>query len=320
MAQVALDPRRHRGDAVRHAAIVGHFALGRSIGVAGGRSLHGNRRLAATAAVERPVGGKMHGPAQICGRLAKTTFGDRLREGGSELLLETLQFNAVLRTLRTRDARDDGVQVQLDHLRIVDLALLRHAPQALRPVVGLVNLHLFLWTTGGAEIIGALRVDREEAHCRPILRGHVSNGGAVHDRQGGRARAEEFDKLPNDLRLAQHLGDGQHQVGGRDAFAQRAGQSHADDIRREKVDGLAKHAGLGLDAAHSPAHDAQAIDHCGVRVGAHQRVWIDNLLTGVAARRSGQHALGEVLKVNLVDNPDARRHDFECVKGLHAPF
>ena len=49
---------------------------------------------------------------------------------------------------------------------------------------------------------------------------------------------------------------------------------HADDVRREEVNRLAEHAGLGLDAAHAPADDADAVDHRGVAVGADQRVRI----------------------------------------------
>ena len=276
MAQIALDPRCRPGDPVRRAAIVGHFALGERIRIVGGRLFHGDRRLAATAAVESAVRRKADRLAKVGGRLAKTAFCNRLRKSGGELLLEILQFDAVLRSFRPRDARDDDAEVEADDLGIIDLAVFRHAPQALRPVIVLVEAHVFFRTASRAKEIGALCVDREEAHRRPILRGHVANRGAVHDRQRGRARAEELDKLAHDLRLAQDLRDGQHQVGGRDAFAQRAGQSHADDIRREKVDGLAKHAGLGLAAAHSPAHDAQAIDHRCVRVGAHQRIRIND--------------------------------------------
>jgi hypothetical protein len=36
---------------------------------------------------------------------------------------------------------------------------------------------------------------------------------------GSRGRAVEFDELADHALLAQHLGDGQHEVGGGDAFA-----------------------------------------------------------------------------------------------------
>ena len=68
----------------------------------------------------------------------------------------------------------------------------------------------------------------------------------------------------------------QRQVGGGDAFAQRAGQVHADHIRRQEINRLAEHAGFGLDAADAPADDAQAVDHGRVRIGADEGVGIVN--------------------------------------------
>ena len=58
------------------------------------------------------------------------------------------------------------------------------------------------------------------------------------------------------------------------AFAQRARQSTPTTSGRQEVDRLAQHAGLGLDAAHAPADDADAVDHRRVAVGADQRVGV----------------------------------------------
>ena len=93
-------------------------------------------------------------------------------------------------------------------------------------------------------------------------------------RQRLRALAEVLDELADDLRLAQHFGDGEHEVGRRARRMQLALEVHADDVRREEVHRLAEHAGLGLDAAHAPADHADAVDHGGVAVGADQRVGI----------------------------------------------
>ena len=56
----------------------------------------------------------------------------------------------------------------------------------------------------------------------------------------------------------------------------RAGQMHADHVRREKINRLAEHARLGFDAADAPADDADAVDHGRVRIGADQRVRVIN--------------------------------------------
>ncbi len=95
--------------------------------------------------------------------------------------------------------------------------------------------------------------------------------------------AEEFDELADHALLAQHLGDGQHQVGGRRAFRQGAGQVEADDLGDQHRDRLAEHGRLGLDAADAPAEHRQAVDHGGVAVGADHGVGIGH---GVAPSAS----------------------------------
>ena len=93
-----------------------------------------------------------------------------------------------------------------------------------------------------------------------------------------------------------------------------ARQVDADDVRREEVDRLAEHAGLGLDAAHAPADDAEAVDHRGVRVGADERVGIENavLLAGTPLARYSRFTWWH--------DADARRHDLERVERLLPPL
>ncbi len=88
---------------------------------------------------------------------------------------------------------------------------------------------------------------------------------------------------------------------------------NAHDVRREEVDRLAEHPRLGFDAAHSPGHDAQSVDHGGVGVGADERVGIPHSLLF-------QHSSGEVLEVDLMDDADSGRYDAESVEGLHPPL
>ena len=56
------------------------------------------------------------------------------------------------------------------------------------------------------------------------------------------------------------------------------------------------------------------VDHGRVRIGADQRVGIINTLA------VAQHALGQVLEIDLMDDADARGDDFERFKGLPAPL
>ena len=173
---------------------------------------------------------------------------------------------------------------------------------------------MLIGAAGRAEIVDRLFVDREKAHRRAVLRRHVGDRGAVSQRQLLCALAVKLDELPDHLGLAQHLGDSQRQVSRGDPLAQRAVEPNADDVRRQKVNRLPKHPGLGLDAADAPADDAQAVDHRRVRIGADERVRI------MDAIRVAQHASREILKVHLMHDADARRHDLERVERLHAPL
>ena len=97
------------------------------------------------------------------------------------------------------------------------------------------------------------------------------------------AVAEEFDEFVDHALLAQYLGDGEHQIGGRGAGRQRAGELEADHLRNQHGDRLAQHGGFGFDAADAPAQHAQTIDHGGVRIRADQGVRIGALFLPVAS-------------------------------------
>ena len=82
----------------------------------------------------------------------------------------------------------------------------------------------------------------------------------------------ELDELADDTVLAEHLGDGQDQVGRGRAVRQLTVELEADHPRDEHRHRLAEHRGLGLDAADAPAEHPEPVDHRGVRVGPDQRV------------------------------------------------
>ena len=137
------------------------------------------------------------------------------------------------------------------------------------------------------EVAERLGVDREDAAGRAVLGGHVGDRGAVGQRQVGQAVAVELDELADDPLAAEHLGDGQDQVGRGRPLAEGAGELEADDLRHEHRDRLAEHRRLGLDPADAPAEHAQAVDHRRVRVGADERV-------GVGQRRVLVRGVGQV--------------------------
>jgi hypothetical protein len=109
--------------------------------------------------------------------------------------------------------------------------------EALLLVIGLDQRDLLFAAAGEAQVAQRLRVDGEDAAGRAVFGSHVADGGAVGQRQLGDAGAVELDELADDAELAQHLGDGEHEVGRGRAFAQLAGQLEADDLRNSMETG-----------------------------------------------------------------------------------
>ena len=174
-----------------------------------------------------------------------------------------------------------------------------------------------LLARGRLEIRQRLLVDREEAAGRAIFRRHIGDGGAVLERQIAEPDAEKFHELADHAGAAQHLGDGQHQIGGGDAVLELAGQAEAHHFGDQHGDRLAEHGGLGLDAADAPAEHRQAVDHGGVAVGADQRIGIGHRVAAIG--RLGPHRLRQIFEIDLVADAGARRHHAEIVERARAP-
>ncbi len=98
---------------------------------------------------------------------------------------------------------------------------------------------------------------------------------------------------------------------------QAAGEFDADDLGYGHVVGLAQHYGFGLDAAHPPAHYADAVDHGGVRVGAHHGVRVGD---GPALLILGDDHPAQILQVDLVADARVGRHHLEVGKAFLGPF
>lgn len=213
--------------------------------------------------------------------------------------------------LGPHDRGDDRRQVQLQLLGELRLGG-RVQPQALLLGVRLDERELLLAAAGELEVVDGLAVDGEDRGGGAELRRHVADGRAVGQRDGGDALAVELDELADHTVLAQHLGDGEHEVGGGGAGRQRAGELEADDARDQHGDRLAQHRGLGLDAADAPAEHTEAVDHGGVGVGADQGV-------RVRLAASDHDGTRQVLDVDLVDDAGAGRDDLELVERGLAP-
>ena len=252
----------------------------------------------------------LHGDANglLPGRASEGALADAV-----ELPLELAQGNAVLRTLGTGDGGLHLLQIELQLGAVVQLALAGHTEEALGAVIVLVGAHMVLRAAGGAQVCGGDLIRREEAHGSTVLRGHVRHGRAVRQGESGGALAEEFHKLAHHPMAAQHLCDVQGQVRRGHAGTQLAGEVHAHHLRHQEGDRLAQHAGLGLDAAHAPSDDAQAVDHRGVRIRAHQGVRVPHAVLL-------HHAASQVLQVDLMHDTRAGRHHGEGLESLLAPL
>ena len=169
------------------------------------------------------------------------------------------------------------------------------------------------------EIFDRAPVDREKAAGGSVFGRHVADGGAVGDAHVVEAGPVELDELADHPLLAQHLRDGEHEVGGGAALLELARQLEADHLRDQHRQGLAEHGRLRLDAADAPAEHGEAVHHGGVRIGADEGVRI-GVFDGLRLELAAPHRLRQELEIDLVADAGAGRHDREVVEGELAPL
>ena len=268
-------------------------------------------------------GGDDHGAmAQPEGLLrhGKFAFGLRGSAAGFQQQIETgahvREGHPILRALGSGQRGLHAVQVEAQGFTELRLGTVAVTPQALGPAIGFHQGDARLVAAGQAQVVEGHRVHREESAGGAIFRRHVADGGAVGQRQGVQPGAVELHELADHAVLAQHLGDGEYQVGGGHPFAQPAAEAHAHHFRDQHGHRLAEHGRLRLDAADAPAEHAEAVDHGGVRIGADQAVGKgqQSAVMGLAA-----HDVGQVFEIHLVTDAGARRHHAEVGERLLTP-
>ena len=221
-----------------------------------------------------------------------------------------------MRPARPGQARCNVAHVQAEGVGVGRFGRVRGEEQALGPCVLLHKLHLCRVAAGASHVVERDGVDGEEPAGRAVLRGHVGDGCAVGQRQTGKSGAVELNELLDHTLRPQHLHHREHEVGGGDSVLQGAAEVESDDLRNLHVVGLAQHHGLRLNAADAPAQHAQAVDHGGVGVGAHQCVRVHG---GQALGISCRDHRGQVLQVDLVHDAGTGRHQREVVEGALRP-
>ena len=248
---------------------------------------------------------------------AKAAVAHRGSHRLEELLLDVLEFDAILRALGASEAGLNGREIKLERVGELGVGRTGLPPEHVGLAVLLDQFNCLGIAAGELEIVERHLIDGEEADSRAVFGGHVRDGGAVGHAQCRDAVAEELDELVDDALLAEDLRDGEHEVGGGRAFGELALELEADDIGREHVDRLAEHHGLGLDATNTPANNTKTVDHRGVAVGADARIGIRRRLA-VGFLRPDRAS--EILKVHLMHDARGRRHRAEVRERLLAPL
>ena len=236
----------------------------------------------------------------------------RRAEAVEEILLHIRKIDAILRALRSGQRRHHGRKIQRECIGEHRLGRAVDAEQALLFRVGFHQLDLLRRAIGHAQIIERSVVDGEHADGRAVFGRHVGDGGAIGQAQRAHAVAVEFDELADHAFLAQHLRDGEHQVGGGRAFGQLAGQLESDHGGQQHRGGLAEHARLGFNSADAPADHAEAVDHGGVRIGADHGIGIRGAVVVEDHRR-------KIFEIHLVHDAGIGRHRAEILERRLAP-
>ena len=149
-------------------------------------------------------------------------FGARRDEQRLKTCLHIRQGNAVLWALGPGETRHDAHEVEHHRAAVVYFACARHAEQPLRFEVGGEHINFGLSAPGAHEVFDGLLVNWKKSHRCAVFRGHVAERCAIHHAQTRGAFAKKFNEFADHFFFAQQLGDSQHQVGCRDALAQRA--------------------------------------------------------------------------------------------------
>lgn len=223
-----------------------------------------------------------------------------------ERVFHVSEFDAILRAFRSGNGTRNRRKIKLDDFRVVDFARFRHAEKPLRLEIIAHDGDFLFVAPGEAQVVERFFVNREKAHRRAVFRSHVGNGRAIGERERCRAFAEKFDKFADDLRRAENFRHAERKIRGEHAFRERSREVHADNFRRLEANRLSEHSCFRLDAADAPADDADAVDHCRVRVRSDDGIRVENRSRG---RFFFKNNAREIFQIHLVADPDGGRHD-----------
>ena len=204
----------------------------------------------------------------------------------------------------------------MKHLGVLQFGAVVQTEDALLLAITFHEIDLILSPTRTLQVLEGLLVDREKAHRRPVLRGHVGNRRAVSKGHARDAVAKEFHELVDDPLFAKDFGNTEHQIGCGRTRSQASCEFHTDNFGCQHVKGLPKHIRFGLDSSDAPTQNSQSIDHGGVRIGAYEGIGIGNRASMIFALK---YNLGKEFQVDLMHNSGVRWHHAEVRKSLLSP-
>ena len=191
------------------------------------------------------------------------------------------------------------------------LQAVRPEPRHLR--VGFNQLDLLGVAAGEPQVVEGLRIDEEHRRSGAVFGRHVGDGRAVAERQARSALTVKLEIGTDDLRLAQELGQREHDIGRRDARLPLARELHADDLRQAHPRGAAEHDVFGLETTHADGDHAECIDMRRVAVGADAGIRERDAVDRVD---HGRH----LLQVDLVHDAVAGRDHVDVVERAACPL
>ncbi len=206
-----------------------------------------------------------------------------------------------------------GAQVEADVLGVDGLGGIRVVPQPLGLGIALDQREMLVVAPREAQVVDRHLVDREHGARGAVLGAHVADGRPRLQREGGDTGPVALDERTHNAVIAQQLGDGQHDIGRRDAGLGLPRNPQPHHRWQQHGQRLPEHGRLGLNAADAPTEHAQPVDHDGVRVRADQRVAEGAPVLG------REHQARQVLEVDLVTDPHAGRHGPEVAEGTLGP-
>ena len=241
---------------------------------------------------------------------------DQRRQCLVERLSRLRQNNAILRTLRSSQARLNGRKIKCEQLGVFRFRSLVVVKYPLLAAVSFDQRNLFFTASREAQVAKRLFINRKNPASRSVLGRHICNGGAIGERQIPKTRPEVLHKLSNHTVLPQHLCDSENEIRSSSAFAQPPRKLHPHHQRNQHRNRLPEHRSLRFNPPHSPTQHSQTIHHCRVTVCAYQGVGVGGAFAGGFV---DEDYAGEVFEVDLVDDAGVGGDDGEVAEAGLSP-